>query len=105
MKILYKGKEVAEMDRIGAYFMKTFIFPSKKANYRWHTIQFIYKNFKEGSVELEPKRIEETVCDFTYLDDFGIKEHLKVNRKPISVLKTLTKNRDLWEPYTVKNKV
>ncbi len=97
MKLFYKGKEVAQIDRLGYRFNKSFIFPDQGYNYRWHTVAFAYQNIKEDQAEIKPVKLEKTICDFETIDEYGFKQHFKVIKQPLSHLKELTKDRDLWE--------
>lgn len=97
MKLLYKGKEVAEINTLGFRFVKSFSFPDQGYDYRWHTITFAYKNIEKDQVEIEPLKLEKTICDYETIDEYGFKQHFKVIKQPLSELKILTKDRDLWE--------
>lgn len=96
MKLVYKGKEVADIKRIGYRFIQCFIFPDQGYDYRWHKVTFSYENIKSDKADLKPVKLEKTICDYETIDEYGFREHFKTIKQPLSMLKELTKDVDLW---------
>lgn len=105
MKIIYKGKQVAETNLVGSHLKQSFIFPKKKHHGEIWTVKFNYASVDlvKGELTIEPSEFSHKWIVKYVTDRYGKRAiYSKEHKLSMSTLKRLTRDRELWEKSVVK---